>query len=143
MHFTQIDHIGIAVRDLAQAVATYTRLHGAAPVHQCDVPGEGVAVAMFAVGGSTIELLAPLSDQSPIAAFLAKRGEGLHHICYVVADVATTTERLITAGFTPIQRPTTAGVAGGAIQFFHPRETHGVLIEITQAHCSAPHNGNQ
>lgn len=130
MRFSHIDHIGIAVADLERAVATYTVLHGAAPSTIHDVPAEHVRVAFFPVGATKIELLAATSPVSPIATFLDKRGEGLHHICYVVADIAQAVRELASKGFTPVTRPAATGVHGCAIAFFHPKTTHGVLIEL-------------
>lgn len=132
MRFTHIDHIAIAVHDLDAAVATYQRLYNAPPVHRSTVPSEGVAVAMFAVPPTNIELLAPLDAASPVAAFLQRRGQGLHHIAYAVADLDVATAQLIAEGFGAIPRPTTIGAGGHAIQFFHPRDLHGVLTELIQ-----------
>ena len=131
MRFTHIDHIGIAVKDLDAAIACYTKLHGVPPEKITEVPSEQVKVAFFPVGPTKIELLAATSNKSPLAKSIAKRGEGLHHICYAVADFDAALDALRSEGFEPIARPSNIGAAGCPVAFFHPKETGGVLIEIT------------
>lgn len=128
-----LDHIAIAVQDFDAAVARYTLIHNAPPTHITHVASEGVRVAFFAAGAPHVELIAPLTDQSPITKFLAKRGEGLHHLCYRTTTFDATCARLRTQGLALIDRKTTVGAAGARIAFFHPKETHGVLLEIVEA----------
>ncbi|MBI2343875.1 MAG: methylmalonyl-CoA epimerase [Deltaproteobacteria bacterium] len=130
MRFSYIDHIGIAVDDLECAIERYTRLHGAPPSYVTTVPAEQVTVAFFPVGPTKIELLAGTSAESPIARFIAKRGPGLHHICYAVEDWTRTIATLHDEGMTPIVREASVGAGGKRVLFFHPREMGGVLIEL-------------
>ncbi len=132
MRFSHIDHIGIAVENLDQAIATYTTLHGMPPSRITEVSTEHVKVALFPIGPTKIELLAATNPQSPIAKFLAKHGPGLHHICYAVNDFSAVVRELTTAGMQCIERPTTHGAEGTRIAFFHPKSTGGVLIELTE-----------
>lgn len=133
MRFAHIDHIGIAVEDLDAAIATYTALHGVPPDTIVDVPAEQVRVALFPVGATKIELIAATDPSSPIAKFLTKRGAGLHHVCYAAADFDRAVQELTRDGFQPILRPDRAGADGCRIAFFHPKTTHGVLIELVEA----------
>lgn len=133
MRFAHIDHIGIAVEDFDAAVATYTALHGMPPSKIVDVPAEQVRVALFPLGATKIELVAATSPSSPIAKFLAKRGSGLHHVCYAAADFDRAVQELTRDGFQPIMRPHQTGADGCRIAFFHPKTTHGVLIELVEA----------
>lgn len=133
MRFAHIDHIGIAVEDFDAAIATYTALHGMPPNKIVDVPAEQVRVALFPVGATKIELIAATDPASPIAKFLATRGPGLHHVCYAVADFDRAVQELTRDGFQPITRSAAEGAAGCRIAFFHPKTTHGVLIELVEA----------
>ncbi len=132
MRFAYIDHIGIAVEDFDAAVALYTKLHGVSPSHMTDVPSEQVRVALFPVGPTKIELLAATSPDSPIAKSIAKRGAGIHHICYAVEDFDAAIRELTAEGLHSIPRPTTHGAEGARVAFFHPKTTGGVLLEITE-----------
>lgn len=126
-----IDHIGIAVSDLDVAVARYAQLMGFPPDRIEDVPTENVKVAFFAVGETHIELLSATSADSPIARFIAKRGEGVHHLAYRVADLAAAVTQYQKKGFTVIggSRP---GAHGTTVAFLHPKSTHGCLVELVQ-----------
>lgn len=133
---TLISHVGIAVADLEQAVNRYTLLTGAPPVMVTDVPDQKVRVAMFAEGGShaggRIELVAPTSDDSPIASFLARRGEGLHHICIYVEDIEARLKDLQAEGCRLIDETPRVGAEGNRIAFVHPAAGHGVLLELEE-----------
>ncbi len=127
----KIEHIGIAVKDLKNANETYTKLYGKPPYKEERVESEGVATAFFQVGENKIELLEGTNDDSPISKYIAKRGEGIHHIAYDVSDIESERQRLIDEGFEAI-----GGIRKGAdnklVCFFHPKSTHGVLLELCQ-----------
>jgi methylmalonyl-CoA/ethylmalonyl-CoA epimerase len=127
----KIEHIGIAVKDLENANATYTKLYGKPPYKQERVESEDVATSFFQVGETKIELLEGTNEDSPIAKYISKRGEGIHHIAYDVADIESERQRLIDEGFEAI-----GGIRNGAdnklVCFFHPKSTHGVLLELCQ-----------
>lgn len=126
-----LDHIGIAVKNLDEAVVRYTQLTGFPPTRVEEVPTENVKVAFFKVGETHIELLAATSPDSPIAQFIAKRGEGVHHLAYRVDDLQAAVARYQKEGFTIIGgiRP---GAHGTSIVFLHPKSTHGCLVELVQ-----------
>ncbi len=131
-----ISHIGIAVSDLDRATETYRLITGAEPQYH-DAPDQKVRVAMFGVAsedyaGARIELVAPTSDDSPIAKYLAKRGEGLHHICIYVDDIDSRLDELKSAGARLIDETPRIGAEGGRIAFVHPATSHGVLIELEE-----------
>lgn len=133
---TLISHIGVAVADLDRAVEQYTLITGAPPVLTTDVPDQKVTVAMFAAGGShaggRIELVAPTSPDSPIAKFIAGRGEGLHHICIYVSDIEARLEAMKAEGCRLIDETPRVGAEGNRIAFVHPASGHGVLIELEE-----------
>lgn len=133
MMITQLDHIGIAVLDFDAAVARYTQLMGFPPLRIEDVPSEKVKVAFFKVGETQVELLASTVADSPIATFIAKKGEGIHHLAFRVADLATAIAQYQKDGFTIIGdiRP---GAHGTRVAFLHPKTTHGTLIELVEMH---------
>jgi methylmalonyl-CoA epimerase len=130
MPFT-IDHLGIAVKSLAQAKKFYEQL-GLKVMDEEVVDQEKVRLAMVPVGESRIELLEPTSDDSPIAKFLAKRGEGLHHVSLRVDDLAGTVERLKQNGVRLVSYEIKVGAGGHLYVFVHPSSAGGVLIELTQ-----------
>ena len=128
---TRIDHLGIAVKSLATARAFYEAV-GLAVTHEEEVAHEGVRTAMVPVGESRIELLEPLGDDTPVGKFLAKRGEGLHHVALHVDDISATLEQMKKRGV-EIASPQIQVGAGGHLYFFvHPRSAGGVLVEICQ-----------
>jgi len=138
--FTKIDHVGIAVRDLDAAVATYQRLTGAVPSHRQVVDSDGIEAVMFEVGESRVELLGSLRDDSKIAGFLAKRGGGLHHVAYGVADVQAALDRFESLGMRLLDHAPRRGAAGRLVAFLHPSAADGVLIELCQPDpAAAPH----
>ncbi|MGE5232987.1 MAG: methylmalonyl-CoA epimerase [Acidobacteriota bacterium] len=128
----RIDHVGIAVRSLAEARKTYEALGLEVDAIE-EVPQEGVRVAMISCGESRIELLEPTRPDSPIARFLEKRGPGLHHLCLKSDDVRTDDARLRAAGLEALRPEPTRGAGGCWVQFVHPKSTGGVLLEISQA----------
>ncbi len=129
-----VSHIGIAVRDLEQAVKTYALITGdTTPVIE-DVLSENVKVAIFSAqgGGGRVELAAATSADSPIAKFIKKHGEGLHHICIYVDDIKVKLAELKKAGIRLIDETHRTGAEGKKIAFVHPESFNGVLIEIEE-----------
>ena len=131
-----IDHLGVAVKSLAVARAFYENL-GLAVVGEETVEGEQVRLAMVPVGESRIELLEATSPESPIARFIARRGEGLHHVALRVHDLAATVERLKSSGTRLISDDIKVGAGGHLYVFVHPSSTGGVLLEL----CEDPPQG--
>jgi len=128
----RIDHVGIAVADLDAAIARYQALFGMACVHREVNAEQGVSEAMLAAGESTIQLLAPLSDDSTIARFLARRGPGLQQLAFAVADIRAAEQVLRSRGVRVLYDTARVGTAGTRINFVHPADTEGVLIELVQ-----------
>lgn len=128
----KIEHIGIAVNDLAQACNVYEKLLGTACYKTETVASEGVNTAFFKVGDNKIELLSSAADESAITKFLAKKGEGIHHIAFDVEDIYTEMERLKAEGFTLLNDEPKKGADNKLICFVHPKGTNGVLIELCQ-----------
>lgn len=128
----QIEHIGIAIKDATTAVALYTQLLGVPPYKDETVESQGVRTIFFQVGESKIELLEPIRDDSPIAKFIAKRGEGIHHIAYRVADLEAALAEKKAQGFQLINQAPVPGADGMRIAFLHPKGTNGVLTELCQ-----------
>jgi len=125
-----IHHLGVAVTDLEEAIATYTRLFGGTLEHRDLVPEQGVEAASVLVGASRIELLAPIAQDTPVGRFLAKRGPGLHHVAYEVADVGAALADLAAAGAELIDTVPRPGLFGLQVAFVHPDAVHGVLTEV-------------
>lgn len=130
--FHKIDHVGIAVADLEAAIRVYSLLWGVGPVCIEEVPDQKVRTAFFRAGDSHIELLSPTAPDSPIAAFLAKRGGGIHHICLAVADLERTLADLAAAGMTLIDATPRLGAHGKRVAFVHPKALGGVLLELSE-----------
>lgn len=128
----KIDHLGIAVRDLESAIARYTALVGHGPEHLEEVGGQKVRIAMFAVGETRIELLQAAAPDSPIAKFIDKRGEGMHHVCFKVPDLKTALARLANEGMEVLSGAGSVGADGSRIAFLHPKCANGVLIELVE-----------
>ena len=127
----QIDHLGIAVRSIDQALRFYGEQLGLAEAGRETVAQEKVRVAMLPLAGSRIELLEPTEADSPVGRFLDKRGEGLHHVALKVPDLAAAVERLRAAGARILNEPR-AGAGGHLYVFIHPASTGGVLLELIQ-----------
>jgi methylmalonyl-CoA/ethylmalonyl-CoA epimerase len=128
---SEIDHLGIAVKSLAQAKKFYQTL-GLSPMADETVEAEKVRLSMVPLGESRIELLEPTSDDSPIAKFLAKRGEGLHHVALNVEDLSGTVERLKASGARLISDEIKIGAGGHLYVFVHPSSAGGVLLELVE-----------
>ena len=125
-----IHHVGLAVRDLDEAVGTYGRLFGARLEHRDVLADQGVEAASLAVGGSRVELLAPTGVDTPVGRFLDRRGPGMHHVAYEVADVAVALRQLAGAGAELIDEQPRVGLFGLQVAFVHPDAVHGVLTEV-------------
>jgi len=129
---TEIDHVAIAVRDLDAAIAWYQSALGARVAHRERIEHDGVEEALLKVAESFIQLLSPTTDSSPVARFLERNGEGIHHVGYRVADCAAALERMRAAGAQLIDAMPRAGSRGTTVAFVHPRSAFGTLIELVQ-----------
>ena len=127
-----IDHIGIAVEDLDAAVRLYRDTLGMPLVHRETVAEQGVEAVLLDVGESHLELLAPLSPDTAVAKFLAKRGSGLHHVAYRVPSVDDTLTELANRGMQLIDQRSRSGIRGSRVAFIHPSSTGGVLTELVE-----------
>jgi methylmalonyl-CoA/ethylmalonyl-CoA epimerase len=125
-----IHHIAVAVHDLDAALAFYRDTLGLEMTERREVPEEGVEIAFLPAGEGEIELLRPLDEESGVARFLEKRGEGLHHVCLAVEDVEAAMERLRAAGARLLSDEPRVNVHGTRYVFIHPRSAHGVLLEL-------------
>jgi methylmalonyl-CoA/ethylmalonyl-CoA epimerase len=126
----QIDHLGIAVRSLDETVPVYEKALGLRCEHREEVPSQKVRTAFFDVGGVHLELLEPTAPESPIAKFLADRGEGIHHLAFRTDDITGQLEQAAGAGVRLINEKPFDGAAGKLVAFLHPKSTHGVLTEL-------------
>ena len=129
---TEIDHVAIAVADLPAAVEWYERMFGATVVHEEEVSSDGVREALIKVADSYIQLLTPTREDSPVAKFLATRGEGLHHVGYRVADCAEALATIKDAGYRVIDQSPRPGSRGTTVAFVHPKTSFGTLIELVE-----------
>jgi methylmalonyl-CoA/ethylmalonyl-CoA epimerase len=132
-----IEHVGIAVRSIAEARGIYEAL-GLKVAAIEEVPHEGVRVALIPCGETRIELLEATTPDSPIAKFLEKRGPGLHHLCLASDDVRADDARLRAGGFQVLRPEPTRGAGGCWVQFVHPKSAGGVLLELADPHPPAP-----
>jgi methylmalonyl-CoA/ethylmalonyl-CoA epimerase len=130
--FGRIDHIGVAVADLEAAIVLHEQTYGMPLVHRETVTEQGVEAVLLDVGDSHVELLRPLSDDTPVGRFLAKRGPGLHHVAYGVDDVEATLAELRARGVRLIDESPRTGIRGSRVAFLHPAASGGVLTEIVQ-----------
>ena len=128
----KIDHLGVAVESIDEALGIYRAL-GLAETMREEVPGQKVVAAFLPVGESRIELLQPTAGDSPVAKFLAKRGGGIHHVCFSVEDIDAALEDLSRKGFRLIHREAVPGADGKRIAFLHPEAGGGVLIELSES----------
>jgi methylmalonyl-CoA epimerase len=129
---TEIDHVAIAVNDLDAAIAWYASVFGAEVVHREVVESDGVDEALVKVAESYVQLLTPTRDDSPVAKYLAKHGEGLHHIAYRVDDCAVALEALKASGARVIDQAPRPGSRGTTVAFVHPTSSFGTLIELVE-----------
>jgi methylmalonyl-CoA/ethylmalonyl-CoA epimerase len=128
-----LHHVGVAVVDLDEAVATYERLFGGRLEHRVHVEEQGVDAASVLVGWSRIELLAPLGEDTPVGKFLAGRGPGVHHVAYEVEDVRVMLRELELHGAELIDTEPRRGMFGLEVAFVHPDSVHGVLTEVVSS----------
>ena len=133
----KIDHLGIAVRSLDESVKYYETALGLKCEHREEVPSQKVRTAFFTVGQTHIELLEPTSDESPVAKFLAKNGEGIHHVAFGTDDINAQLLGAKSAGVQLIHEKPIDGAGGKLVAFLHPKSTHGVLTEL----CSKKREG--
>lgn len=127
-----IDHIGIAVRSLDEALAFFSDALGLRCTGRETVTDQGVRVAVLPVGESRLELLEPIQEDSPVGRFLSKRGEGIHHICLTVDDIDSALADLRARNVRLVDETPRCGVEGRKIAFLHPASSHGVLIELVE-----------
>ena len=128
----KVEHIGIAVKNLETSNLLFTKLFGQIAYKQESVESEGVITSFFKVGETKIELLEASKEDSPIAKFIEKRGEGMHHIAYEVADIHSEMERLKNEGFVLLNETPKKGADNKLVCFLHPKTTNGVLVELCQ-----------
>lgn len=133
MLFQKVEHIGIAVKDINQANKLYTQLLGVPPYKQEAVEEQQVITSFFQVGETKIELVAATSPKSSIAKFIAKRGEGMHHIAYDVPDIKLAMQQLQEQGFQLLNEEPKKGADNKIVCFIHPKTCNGVLTELCQA----------
>jgi methylmalonyl-CoA/ethylmalonyl-CoA epimerase len=130
---TQIDHVGIAVSDLGEAVERYRRTLGLEPTHRERMDDQGVEEVLFAVGDSFVQLLGALGPDTPVGRFLRKRGPGVHHVGYRVAHLVDVLDHLRAEGVNLIDEAPRPGSRGTTIAFVHPKDMGGVLVELVEA----------
>ena len=128
----KIEHIGIAVKSLKNSNDLFANLFGESPYKMEEVESEGVKTSFFKVGVNKIELLEATKKDSPIAKFIEKKGEGVHHIAFDVDDIESEIKRLKKSGFTVLNEKPKKGADNKLVTFLHPKSTNGVLIELCQ-----------
>ncbi len=127
----RVDHVAVAVKAISDLLPFYGLL-GLRAAGVEEVPQQGVRVALLPAGEGQIELLEPTATDGAVAAFLERRGEGIHHLCLAVEDLEGAIQQLLEAGVEMIDRTPRPGAQGRRVAFIHPRSTHGVLIELTE-----------
>jgi len=130
--FERIDHIGVAVEDLDAAIALYGERLDLELVHRETVESQGVEAVLLEIGEGHVELLRPLSEDTPVGKFIAKRGAGLHHVAYQTDDIDRTLGAVREAGLELIDQEPRIGIRGSRVAFLHPRSTGGVLTELVE-----------
>lgn len=128
----RIQHIGLAVRDLEAAIALYESAFGLSVEHRERSEAEGIEAATLRVGEVGIELMQPLREDSPVGKFVARRGEGVHHLAFAVDDVAAALRSVKAAGLEALDAEPRPGLLGTKVAFIHPRSAAGVLIELVE-----------
>ena len=128
----KIEHLGIAVKNMEDSNALFEKLLGVAPYKQEEVASEGVMTSFFQNGPNKIELLAATETDGPIAKFLEKKGEGIHHVAFEVEDIVAEMERLKKEGFTLLNEKPKKGADNKLVAFVHPKTANGVLVELCQ-----------
>jgi methylmalonyl-CoA epimerase len=135
---TDIDHVAIAVRDIEAAIAWYSDALGAQVVHREDVSKDGVHEALIKVGDSYIQLITPTRDDSTVAVFLERRGEGLHHVAYRVDNCARALDQVRATGARVIDEIPRPGSRATTIAFVHPTASFGTLVELVEESAATP-----
>ena len=130
--FDRIDHVGVAVADLGDAISLYEGSLEMPLVHRETVDEQGVEAALLDVGDGHVELLRPLGPETPVGRFIARSGPGLHHVAYRVTDIDAALERLVATGVELIDETPRIGIRGSRVAFLHPRSTGRVLTEIVE-----------
>ncbi len=138
--FTQIDHVGIAVPDLDEAIAFYQNVFGMQLLHTETNEEQGVREAMLGVGGSAIQLLAPLSPESTIAKFLGRNGPGMQQLAYRVTDIEAVCATLRERGLRLLYDEPRRGTSNSRVNFIHPKDAGGVLVELVEPAGVVDHN---
>lgn len=133
----KIDHLGIAVRNIESALPFYSEMLGLKLAEKETVADQGVHVAMLPVGDSRIELLEPFSEETPVGRFIAKRGEGIHHICYEVENLEQRLAEMSERGIRLLEGYPRKGAGGRLVAFVHPGSAGGVLIELVEKSANA------
>ena len=133
MEVRSVHHVAFAVEDLDAAVATYQRLFGARIELRGRMDDQGVEAAYLRIGDGRIELVSALGEDTAVGRFLAKRGPGMHHVAFEVADVAAALRSLVSAGAEVIDQEPRPGLGGHEVSFVHPDSVHGVLVEVIGA----------
>jgi methylmalonyl-CoA/ethylmalonyl-CoA epimerase len=136
-----LDHVGIAVRDLDAAIESYRSRYGVDPLHREVVESQGVEEAMIPVGGSFVQLLAPTSPGTAVGRFLERNGEGMHHVAFAVLDIEAALEHLASEGARLIDESPRVGGRGARIAFVHPKDLGGTLIELVEMSDDGTHEG--
>jgi len=129
---TEIDHVGIAVYDLEATVAWYQQVFGATVAHRERIESDGVDEALIRVGGSYVQLLTPFTETSPLARFMARHGEGLHHVGYRVDDCGEVLGHVKAQGARVVDEHPRTGSRGTTVAFLHPKSSFGTLIELVE-----------
>jgi methylmalonyl-CoA epimerase len=139
--FDLIDHVGIAVSDLDRATTLYEGTFGMPVVHRETVTSQGVEAVLLDVGDGHIELLRPLGPETVVGRYIAKRGEGLHHVAYRVEDIDGALAQLKSTGITLVDSEARPGIRGSRVAFVHPKSTAGTLTELVEPAGVAAHTG--
>ena len=132
MKLTEIDHVGIAVRDLDAVVDWYERMFGAGVAHRERIESDGVEEALIKVADSYLQLLTPYADTSPLAKFMERNGEGIHHVGYRVDDCGRVLDDVKSAGARVVDEHPRTGSRGTTVAFMHPKTAFGTLIELVE-----------
>lgn len=128
----RIDHVGVAVEDLEEAIALYEKALAMPLVHRETVTEQGVEAVLLDVGDGHVELLSPLGPETPVGRFVSRNGPGLHHVAYAVSDIEATLQELAAAGVKLIDEQPRTGIRNSRVAFVHPKSTGSVLTEIVQ-----------
>ena len=134
--FERIDHVGLAVSDLERAMGLYEETFGMPVAHRETVESQGVEAVLLDIGEGHVELLRPLGPETVVGRFIAKRGEGLHHVAYRVADLDAALVTLKGAGVELIDSEARSGIRGSRVAFLHPKATGGTLTELVEPAAS-------